>query len=384
MIKKVVLTAILVKVFIFAIIFIAYNLLPFATYTYYANFHFPFNGPVTLQTAFSTWDAQHYLFLAQYGYRLGFESDRFYPLFPGLIHLFSLFFGVFLSGLFVSNVMSIIGFIYFYLFVRDFTKDEHTAFLSFLLLLFFPTGFYFSLVYSEGLFLGIVAPLFYYLYKKKYLLAFVLSFLLPLVRPTGILIVPALFIYAFFDYIQLPIKNLKQILKSILRVRPSIIVTLTPFIGYAIYLLIMYASTGNAFTGINYANNVVGGWRIDSLWHPLIFLHNLFDTHLALHGFTNSLIDRVFFVLFLLSLPLVWRKTDIILFVYALSMGLVPLFGNFMSYTRYSLLAIPVFIALAIVLKNKKYEYFKFPIFYLMIAIQTLFLIMQALNFWVA
>jgi len=382
--KKVILTAILIKAFIYAIIFMSYNLLPFSESMHNANFHFFPKGSITFQSAFSTWDAQHYLFLAQYGYHPGFESDRFYPLLPGLIHLFSPLFGFFLSGLFISSVMSTIGFVYFYLFVRDFTKDESVAFLSFLLLLFFPTSFYFSLIYSEGLFLGIVAPLFYYLYKKKYLLSFVLSFLLPLVRATGILILPALSIYVFLDYFKFPLNNFKKTLKSALRIRPSLAIVFAPFIGFAILLFMMHFSTGNLFTGIIYSGNVVGGWHINSLWNPMIFLHNLFDTHLVLHGFTNSIIDRIFFILFLLSLPLVWKKTDLFLFIYTLSMGLVPLFGSFMSYTRYSLLALPIFIAWALILKNKKYAFLKFSVFYLMISIQTLFIIMQALNLWVA
>ncbi len=373
MVKKVVLTAIFIKLVIFILIVIAFNLLPFSVNTYYANFHYPFNSRITLQTAFSTWDAQHYLFLGRYGYHPGLESDRFYPLLPGLIGILTPIFGAFFSGMLFANVISIIGFVYFYLFVKELTKNEKTAYLSFLLLISFPTAFYFSLIYSEAIFLGIIMPLFYYLYKRRFLLVFVLSVLLPLLRPTGIFILFPLFVFIVYDYL----KDKKFSFK------PSTLLLLAPFIGFGLDLIVIYHSTGNFFTQFIGDASVVGGWSVGAIFHPNIFIQSLIPAHPAIHGFTNSIIDRLFFVLFLVLLPLVFKKTDKVLFIYTLAMGIVPVFGSFMSYTRYLLLAFPIFIAMAVFFSAKKEKYV-FPYFYISLLFQALFIILHSLNYWVS
>src|SRR5688572_22283219 len=62
--------------------------------------HWPFEGKSTLASRFATWDAAHYLYLAENGYRVGDLSCAFYPLWPALIKLGSFVTGdVFSAGL---------------------------------------------------------------------------------------------------------------------------------------------------------------------------------------------------------------------------------------------------------------------------------------------
>jgi len=373
--KKVIVTIFISKLSIFLVIFLAHSLLPFSYAGYYFNFHFPINASVTLQTAFSTWDGQHYLFLAQKGYHIGEESNRFFPLLPSMIKLLSPILGFLISGLFITNFMSAIGLIFFYLLVKEFTKKEEISYLSLILLLSFPTSFFLSLIYSEGVFLGIITPLFYFLYKKKILYTCLCSFLLPLTRPTGILIIIPL-IYLLLNDLWKNRFNLKIPL--------SFLALVSSIFGLILYFLIMQKVTGNFMTGIASQKNVAGHWQISNILNLKIFLVNIFPQKVFIHGFTNSIIDRVFFLFFLSMLPLIWRKTSLPFFVYSLTFGLIPLFGSFMSYTRYMLLVFPIFIALGIIFSQKGKKQFLFPYIYLNLLIQTLFLVMHSLNYWVA
>ncbi len=383
--KKILFTLLWVKLSIFLIIIFAYNLLPFAGLNHFANFTYPAHEKISLKTAFKTWDAQHYLFLSEKGYKPNIDSDRFFPLLPILINLLTFITrnSVF-SGLLLSNVASFIGFYFFYRFVEILTQSEKIAFLSSILLLAFPTSFYFSLIYSESILFLLTTGFFYFLIKNQLGKASLFSFFIPLARPTGLFI-----ILPFFSYLLLKTigkSENKKTNKSWWKVKidKSIILLFMPIAGFISYLLFMQLSTGNAFTGIAMQNVVVGKWSVTNLFHPEIFIKNFIFTPLSIHGFTDSLIDRIFFIISILSLPIIYKKTGFVLFVYCLPIFAVPLLGSFMAYTRYMLMGFPIFIAAGIVISNKKYEPLLYPILAFSISLQCLFLIMHSLNYWVS
>src|SRR5438105_2930989 len=76
-----------VKVTILLIIALAYAFLPFFADNFEVNFVDPAYRDGGIARAFSTWDAQHYLYLSESGYHAGQMSNAFFPLFPLLIHL---------------------------------------------------------------------------------------------------------------------------------------------------------------------------------------------------------------------------------------------------------------------------------------------------------
>lgn len=380
--KKIIGIILFSKLVIFFMVFAAYNLLPFSQGSYLANFHIL--DKISLQTVFSTWDAQHYLSLAMHGYMSNLASDRFFPLFPLLIRIFSPVTGYLLGGIIVANIASLIGCIYFYLFTKDFFQNEKVAFISLLVLLCFPTTFFFSLIYSEGLFLCFVMMSFYYLYKKQIFLSALSIFFIPLIRPTGIFILVPFFVYVMQDYIrEVFAVSKKSLTKTHIPLRPSLILLLTPSISFLLYLFFMANTTGNPFSGFAFQNDIAGHFSIGSFFHWNL-LTDIIPKRFVLHDPNNSLLDRLFFVAFLSSLPIIWRKTDKVLFTYALIMGLVPLLGSFMSYTRYILMVFPLFIALGSVFSEKKYLWSLYAYVYVVLLLQSLFIVMQSLNYWVA
>ncbi len=378
--KKVVVAVLLIKIFIVSIIVSAFFLLPFSMMNRTSNFVDHEYQSFSLQSAFMSWDAQHYLFLSDHGYRPGQESNRFYPLFPGVIRISSLFFhNSFWGGLVVSNLLSLCGIVLFYFFVKRLCTPE-IAWKSTFLLLAFPTSFYLSLIYSESLFLFLVMCFFYFLYRKQFFFAGIFSFFLPVTRPVGIFILfPFLVFYA--QYVRTVYTAKRSNIKGVMIQGLNL---LWPIAGLGFLLLLMYSKTGNFFETFILDKTVVGRWDVFTIFRPDIFFQNLFSFSLVLHGFTNSLLDRLFFVGFLTSLFIIYKKLDKTLFVYALFMGSVPLFGNFMSYTRYMLMAFPFFIILGIVFTSKKYHFFFIPFLFFLVMLQTLFLILHSLNYWVA
>lgn len=380
--RKVIITVLFSKLIIFLVILAAYNVLPFSQGSYLANFHI--YNKISLQTIFSTWDAQHYLSLAMHGYTPNSESDRFFPLFPLLIRILSPITGYLLGGLFVANVASLIGCIYFYLFTKDFSQNKKMAYISLLVLLCFPTIFFFSFVYSEGLFFCFIMMAFYYLYKKQLLLSALSAFFIPLVRPTGIFILIPFFVYILSDYIrEVFAVSKKPLSKTHIPLRPSVLLLVTPSIAFLLYLFFMANMTGNPFSGFAFQNDIAGHFSIGSFFHWNL-LTDIIPKQLVLHDPNNSLLDRLFFVVFLSSLSLIWRRTDKVLFTYALIMGIVPLLGSFMSYTRYMLMVFPLFISLGSIFSEKKYSWMLFLYEYPVLLLQALFIVMHCLNYWVA
>jgi Gpi18-like mannosyltransferase len=366
---------VLSKICIVAVIFIGANLIPFSASFYQSNFRYPADEPISLTTTFKTWDAQHYLYLAEQGYQAKEQSDRFFPLYPLLIKVFSpLFVGNTLwTGLFLSNLFSFFLIFFFYIFIKQ-LFNESTAFISSLFLLAFPTGFYLSLVYTESLLMMLALMFFYFLYRKHYWPAFLSAFLLPLSRPQGILVAGALLVFIAAKLIK-DKKLYKDIWTEL-----SIFIAFGA--GLLLYFFIMQQATGNFMTGLNLHKDMnVGNHSIANMLDPIgWFKRNFIFSNLILHHFTNGIIDRLFFLGFLALAVLSYKRMDATMFAYLLLLGLIPvLSGGFMSYTRYMLQAFPIFITLALTLKEKHY-YLTIP----MLILQTIFLLLHSQNYWVS
>ena len=165
--KKVMKITAMSKVSILILIYLGYHFLPFNVQNYQIN-SMGLAPPVDFWTTLKTWDAQHYLFLAEHGYAPAQMSNAFYPLFPILVGFFRfLFFNHTLaSGLFLSHLFTFVSIYYLYRFTCK-KFGENTAYYSCLLLLAFPASFYLGLVYTESLFLALAVGLFYYLGENR-------------------------------------------------------------------------------------------------------------------------------------------------------------------------------------------------------------------------
>ena len=189
---------------------------------------------------FSQWDGPHYMYIAQNGYTNQGDPANFivfFPLYPFLVRLITFdFASINLSGLIISNTSSIIAVIYLFK-IAKLDYSDSVAKKAVLFLSVFPTAYFLSAVFTEGLFLALVIASLYYARNAKWAFAGVLSLLASLTRIAGLLLLPVLIVeYLHQKEWKIKATNLKLIWISL------------PASGFLAYLLINYQVTGNFFS----------------------------------------------------------------------------------------------------------------------------------------
>jgi len=225
------------KLLIFAIVVrLLTLLLPWLT----INLLFPQNQPVSFlqftQTAWSRWDASHYLYLAQHWYTsFGDEANFivFFPLYPLVLKPIIFILGnAAVSGIATSIILFLASIYYFYKLVAI-DYSEKVAEYAVIALIIFPTSYFFNAPYTESLFLLIFSLSLYTARKEKWILAGILSGFGTVARPFGFLILPAIFTEWFLS----KKRNWRKL---------PIIIFPTIFAGLS-YLYLNYAVFGNPF-----------------------------------------------------------------------------------------------------------------------------------------
>jgi hypothetical protein len=331
---------------------------------YSVNFHWPAEKQPGLIERFTTWDSEHYLFLAANGYVEGSPSVAFYPLWPGLIAAIGRVFAgqYWLAGLVLSNAFSLGAWLLFHRLVTlehgEQTGDWATAFL-----IAFPGALFFQLPYTESLFLLLVVLLFYGMRTDNDRLIAIAGVLLPLTRVIGLLCI-------------LPIA-----IHSWQRRKVSISAVASIPAGFAIYLAIMVATTGNLFAGFAAQQHYKSHGSIAKLLDVPAFLSALASPG-HLHGFLDSAIDRLFFLVFIAALVPIWRMSKP-WFAYAVAAGLVPAIANsFMSYTRYLAVVFPLFVVAADVFAKPSRRGWRLVALASLLALQLLFVLRHTNFIW--
>jgi Gpi18-like mannosyltransferase len=193
-----------------------------------------------LMGMFAIWDAPHYMYIAQHWYTNQGDAANFivfFPLYPLLVRLITFDFSyVNLSGLAVSNVASIVAVIYLFKLAKLDYSDS-VAKKAVLFLCVFPTAYFLSAPYTEGLFLALVIASLYYARNARWALASFLGFLASLTRIAGLILLPALLVEYFHQ------KNWKLKTTDLRLLWLSL-----PAVGFLIYLGINFQVTGSFFT----------------------------------------------------------------------------------------------------------------------------------------
>ena len=153
------------------------------------------------------------------GYNDGSEYKQsewaFFPFYPLLIYVTHKLTNLNIdsSFLLLSFIFSVLGFIIFYLLTRDLYGDKRKALWFTLLLIIFPFHYYFSVFYTEAVFLSCLVGAFYAILKRKYLIMSLLLIPLVLTRPNGILLLVPLYFFMLEQENLLVNKKLKGIFK---------------------------------------------------------------------------------------------------------------------------------------------------------------------------
>jgi hypothetical protein len=440
-IRSLLLLILCVKLGIYLVIYLAYNILTFHALLYEQNVVYADDRSISLATAFTTWDGTRYLHLASGGYHAGDNSDAFSPLLPLLIHVVGWITegNLLVAGFIVTNVISTIGIVLFFLYTRT-VFSQVIARDSVLFLLAFPTSFFFSLVYTESLLLCLAMLMFFFLNQQRYLWAATASFFMPATRLVGTaILIPSLAGYAreivlergrrasrinrpperirrpkgrrrrgsiphrveeADRQVDRPQYNVATASEDALeeptlaggdssRPGPSLIagaaLLVAPLLGFLATMIAMRLMTGDFFSQFIAQSHFIAGFSFSKVFQPWLAVKEFFNGPLELNGYLNSLVDRGFFLFFLVMLVPIYRLRRPELLVFALVFGLLPvLAGSFQSYTRFLLVVFPLYIGLATLLSRERFTGIRIGLLYVMGLLQSLFLIMHALSYWVA
>lgn len=182
------------RISLFAIAFLSTLFIPKfgARFPYYDLVLIPTNLPSWIWS-FGNFDGVHYLRLATTGYQASQFSQAFFPLYPLLIKIYTINNLQLLTGLAISNLFFILAlYVLYQLFKLDY--NQKTSFSSIILLLLFPTSFYFGAVYSESLFLFLIVTSIFLYRSNKFLAAGLCAALASATRIFGLMLIPLFFI----------------------------------------------------------------------------------------------------------------------------------------------------------------------------------------------
>ncbi len=325
------------KVFYLCLIFFSFSMMPpiFDMHQYLGNYHYPLTESPNLSSLFKTWDASHYLRLSDEGYQVGTMSTAFPPLWPmsiRAVHQMT-FLPHFYAGMLASFFFSILGFFLFFRMVyAEFGKE--VAELSTLFLLAYPGALFFQFPYTESLFLCWVMLFFLALRARRYVWVVLLAMLIVLTRVVGVFLIFPLLYHLLVLYREKASEK-----------RGAWLALSGPFLGYAAYLLFMRWATGSFFEAAAAQQRFIAQPSVAKLFDIWGFLQSTFRVN-HVHHFLGSLLDRLWFLFFLIVFVWMLRKKMWLYASFAFPMGFLPaILTSYMSYTRYLSTVFPVFIA---------------------------------------
>ena len=327
-----------------------------------------FPEPNSIMNLFFKWDSQWYMDIIYNGYVYvpGQESSiGFFPLYPMLVKLASFVFGnPKLMGFLISNVALFLACIYMYKLVKLDYKDkkEDIALKSVFYMLIFPLTFFFSIFYTEGLFMFLVISCFYYARKKQWMIAGILGFFLSLTRSLGVFVfIPILVEYLDIDY---PFKIKKKVKKDVL----WLLLIPAGLLSFMLYCYIKFgsfltyfhskAAWGNQFSSVF---TTLGTITRYGLFYKIIFLSSIILTLIIIIYLIYSG-ARFSYVVYCL----------LFLYLY-LSAGILE------GIPRYISILFPLYLGIALASRKKYLEYI-FVLFSMMLL--TLFLILFVNGYW--
>ena len=323
----------------------------------------------SLLDLFFQWDSRWYMLIVKSGYYYipGEESSvAFFPLYPMLVKIFALIFdNPILIGFIISNLALVLAATYLYkLIMLDF-PDPKIALKTVFYMLIFPVSFFFSIFYTEGLFLFLVVSSFYYARKRLWLRASILGFFLALTRAVGVFIlVPFLIEYLNIDFKSFKI-NLKTIKKDLL----YLLLIPAGLFTYMFYLSIKFndalayihiqSAWGKGFTSIF---KTVSSIKYYSPFYNIIFL--------------GSIIFALLLVIYL-----IYFRVRISYIVYAsLLLFLYLSTGRLDSLPRFIGVLFPLYLGMSLLANKKEFWDYLFTSFSIMLL--TLFTILFVNGYW--
>lgn len=308
---------------------------------------FPYTQEKLISTGLPPWiwgfgnfDGVHYLGIAQKGYFAQY-SQAFFPLYPLIIKLFTLNNLHFMTALVISNFFLLVALYFLYkLFQLDYSKK--ISFESILLLLVFPTAFYFGSVYSESLFLLLVVLSLYFTRKKNFFLGGFFGGLSSLTRIFGLFLMPVIAweIYLYIKERKISVKS-KDFIKAVIGICLAPLGTLL----YMGYLKINFDNPLYFLTSQPLFGAERSGGNLIFLPQVLFRYFKILTTIPPISlPFFNAFLEVVFTLIPLGLLILAYKKVRLSYLIFICGCLLLPtLTGTLSSMPRYALMSFLLF-----------------------------------------
>lgn len=290
------------------------------------------------------WDSGWYYSIVNYGYSLkktGVMSNvTFFPLFPLLwkfIEIISPLKGFFVA-LFVTNILTIFGFILFYRWVEE-KWSRMVALKSLIALAVFPTSFFFISAYSESTLFLLVVATFFLSSRRQWIFAAIVAAIASAARPTGILLWPLLAWLWWSNYAnkQKPFRELLPVL-------------FIPPLGLILFTVYLFFRTGHPLIWLS-GQSDAGRDLVSPINLMWAYTKNIFTRG---DYWLKHLAEMAALLFTIILLPKL-KKIHPAYALYAFLNLLPSLFSNtFTSIQRFVLIIAPLFVAIAL---QKKWIY---------------------------
>ncbi len=281
------------------------------------------------------WDSGWYSSILTYGYQLrekAMSNVTFFPLYPLLWKIIWLMTKLprLVAGVLASNLAALGFCLIFFRWVQE-QWNTNTAQRALVAILIFPASFFLIAAYSESTFILLVALAFLLAYRKQWLGASIAAALASAARPVGIMLWPTLLVWAVLE--EAPLKNWRQFMP----------ITVLPPLGLAAFSYYLWLHLGQPLAWLH--GQAEAGRQLASPF-PLLLAYTqniilrsqLWARHL---GETASLIFAV------VVLPKAWRL-KVAYGVFVVLSLLPPLLTNTLaSLPRFTLMLLPLFVAVA-------------------------------------
>jgi len=354
----------------FLIIYLSPKIIPYLGFFPYVQELKKFHLPYWIYSL-ANFDGIHYIKIAQHGYEQ--YEQAFFPLYPLLIRFLKpfLFNNALLAGTLISNCAFLLGLWFFSKYIKLIFPKQN-IFPLIIVILLFPSSFFFGALYTEGLFFFLVVLSLYFLEKKRYFLAGIFGFLTSLTRFMGMLLVIPFAIYVWK----------KKSLFSILSSRFSLLV-ISPLLGLIGYSLYLFKTTGDPLFFLT-SQPLFGAHRSTNIiFLPQVYFRYLkifftaqFDFRYLISLFEFTIFTFVFIILivdlfanlkFMGDYRLEVRNYNRLgINIFSFVNLLLPTFtGTFSSIPRYALFSLSFFVFFAGI-KNKWIMIFSRLLFFLL------------------
>ncbi|MGZ6970436.1 MAG: mannosyltransferase family protein [Thermoanaerobaculia bacterium] len=301
-------------------------------------------------TPLARWDSGWYINLAEAGYReppthVGQETNHaFFPLYPGLMRLIVRTTGIetSLAGNLVSAAAVLVALLLFAAWTeRHFGASRVVP--AVLVLLLFPTSFFFAAVYTEALLLALSLAAVEAFARRRPVIGVIAGVLAGLTRISGLVLAPYLALVAFRacrDAGDSPGRAL----------RGATLAAASPLAGFGLFCLYFWRRFSDPFLFVTAQHNWSGQAKsiLDGpslIWRGVV---EDFQRGRLLGGSPARTLEGVYLLVFLVlaAVLLRQRRHAEALFVF-LTVAIVLPSGTFESAGRYVLPAFPAFAVLA-------------------------------------